>query len=92
MENDSYTFKQSSRRKEDGQRRQREIERSKIYMNDEENKKEAGSFAEPVPLRIEGVERRNEAINRFFKLHITRKCLMFVTFDACYRELPVRKN
>lgn len=46
-------------------------------MKDEENKKEAGSFAEPVLLYIEGVERRNEAINRFFQLRITRKCRNF---------------
>jgi hypothetical protein len=61
-------------------------------MNDEKNKKEAGSLAEPVPLCIEGVERCNEAINRFFKLRIIRKCLLLVTFDTRYRELLVRKN
>lgn len=58
----------------------------KRNINDAEDKKEAGSSAEPVPLRRERVGRCNEAINRLLQLRVTRKCRLLVTFEAYYRD------
>lgn len=60
------------------------------YINDEADKKEAVSLAEPVLLHR---GRSNEAINRLFELRIACKCLLLVTFDAYYaREFTFKKK
>lgn len=68
-----------------------ERERSEAgCINDEADKKEAVSLAEPVLLHR---RRSNEAINRLFELRIACKCLLLVTFDAYYaKEFILKKK